>query len=69
MLSVLLNNSLQNIIQFRPKKLEIKSVFLRTYLGKSFDPKIDKNCLVEINEFNGAVLVNFWVKRFSQVRS
>ena len=46
-----------------------KSVFLRTYLGKLFDPKIHKNYLIEFNDFNGAVFMNFWVKRFSQVRS
>ena len=48
----------------------VKPVFLkRTYMGKSFDPKIHKNCPVEFIDFNGAVFVNFWVKRFSQVRS
>ena len=45
----------------------IKSVFLRTYLGKSQHPKIHKNCPIEMNEINGAVFVNFWVMRFSQV--
>ena len=39
--------------------LPLKSVFLRTYLGKSFDPKIHKNYPIEINEFNGAVLCEF----------
>ena len=45
-----------------------KVCFLRTYvLGKIVWQEIHKNCPVEINEFNGAVFVNFWVKLFSQV--
>ena len=35
-----------------------KVVFLRTYLGKSFDPKIHKNYPGEINEFYRAVFVS-----------
>ena len=55
---------INHIIQF------IKSVlFKKTYLGKSFHPKIHKNCTVDFIHFNGQFFVNFWVKRFSQVRS
>ena len=39
--------------------LDVKVCFLRTYLGKSFQPKIHKNCPVEFIDFNGAVFVNF----------
>ena len=46
-----------------------KVCFLRTYLGKSFHPKIHKNCPVDFVDFNGAVFVNFWVKWFFQVSS
>ena len=43
--------------------------FLRKWLGKSHLPKIHKNCLVDFIHFNGAVFVNFWMMRFSKVRS
>ena len=36
-------------------KQSLKSVFFRTYLGKSFDPKIHKNCPIEFIDFNGTV--------------
>ena len=43
----------------------LKSVFLKNDLHL----KIHKNCPVDLIHCNGAVFENFWVKRFSQVRS
>ena len=35
--------------------VDLKSVFLRTHFGKSHNPKIHKNCPVEMNEINATV--------------
>ena len=67
LIKILYFNFVKNISNKNKRMFTTKVCFLRTYLGKLFHPNIHKNCPVEINEFNEAVFVNFWVKQFSQV--